>query len=233
MRIVAIFDPTNPAAAFATSFNTAFANKTGRIVVHNESNLNIKLGWNSFTTYCPAWTSMLYCIQAPTTAVAWSVISTITAVNVPISQVLVEAYDPGEVIVGTYPSPISRMTVHGNSVNQQQKLLIFSNVNMNGGGLTPGMNAGQIMYLVALDITVSAAAAAAHGVFTVTGIDPIIDPFTLGLSFVLSTGTAQLTPPISRDFITPIPSIAGHGLTFTGPTLSTAVVVLNIYYYVV
>lgn len=113
MRIVASFDPTS---ATSGSFNTTLANGTGRMVVYNESNVNVQLGWGSFVTYCPAWTAMLYCVNASSPQIAWSQQSQLAANNAPISQVIVEAYDANEPVLGSYPAPLVRQTNLGNNV---------------------------------------------------------------------------------------------------------------------
>src|SRR5258706_7631304 len=117
MRIVASFDPANPATAFKTSFNTGFTNGTGKLVVHNESNNNIQLSWGSFTTYCPAWMSMVYCVSDSSSSINWSILSTLSNNTSPISLVVVEAYAQNEAIIGTYPAPLVRQTNIGNTVS--------------------------------------------------------------------------------------------------------------------
>ena len=235
MRIVATFDPS---AKTSDTFNAAFASKQGRIVVYNESNINLTLQWGSFTTYCPAWTAMLYCISTPNVNINWSQQTTVTAQQVPISQVLVEAFDNSEVIPGTFPAALSRMATVANLTSDatttqiQQLLTLQSNANMNGGTLNIGVATGKTLYLVGLDITASIGAAAAHDTLTVTGFSSAVDPFNDGLAFEVSCGTTQLMPPISVRFPVPLPGKLSTQLVITGPTLSTAVVVLNIYYYV-
>ncbi len=112
MRIAAQFNPTTETS---DTFNAGFSNGTGRIVVYNESNTNLLLSWGSFSTYCPAWTAMLYCISANTVNINWQIQSTLISNGAPISQVVVEAYDQGEAIVGTFPAPLVRQTNIGNA----------------------------------------------------------------------------------------------------------------------
>ena len=87
----------------------------GKIVVYNESNVNLQLGWDGFTTYCPAWTAMLYCVNASSVNISWIAQSTLNAGGAPISQVLVEAYTNTETITGTYPAALVRSTNIGNA----------------------------------------------------------------------------------------------------------------------
>jgi len=112
MRIVASFDP---GAATSGSFNAQFSNSQGRIVVYNESAINLALSWSGFQTYCPAWTAMLYCIQTPKALVTWTQISQLTTAPGPIRQVTVEAFDNNEPILGTYPAQLGRQTTVVNS----------------------------------------------------------------------------------------------------------------------
>ncbi len=114
MQIAAIFDPTTETE---TTFNTGFSNGTGRMVIYNESNQNLLLSWGSFKTYCPCWTAMLYCLSASTVKIDWVIQSTLVTSTVPpISQVIVEAYGPGEAITGTFPAALVRQTNIGNAV---------------------------------------------------------------------------------------------------------------------
>lgn len=115
MRIV---DTFNPQTNTSTTFNAGFSNGAGRIVVYNESNYNLQLAWDAFSTYCPAWTAMLYCITSNNVNISWSIQSTlITTATPPISQVIIEAFDNNEPILGTFPAPLVRQTNIGNSVN--------------------------------------------------------------------------------------------------------------------
>lgn len=113
MRIVATFDPS---AVTSDTFNAGFPNGVGRIVVYNESNINLQLSWGSFSTYCPAWTAMLYCISTSNVNINWQQQSTLVSTGAPISQVIVEAFDNNEVIVGTFPAALVRQTNIGNTV---------------------------------------------------------------------------------------------------------------------
>lgn len=141
MRIVDTFDPTT---STSSSFNAAFANGTGRIVVYNESNNNLLLSWGSFSTYCPAWTAMLYCISSSTVNINWQIQSALaTAAVPPISQVIVEAYDAGEAITGTFPAPLMRQTNVGNVINTV------------GGTASAVQNDGNITGASVIEATVS------------------------------------------------------------------------------
>lgn len=115
MRIVAQFDPS---AAASGTFNAAFANNSGRIVVYNESNINLQLQWGSFTTYCPAWVAMLYCVQTANVNINWSQLSVLpvpAGSSSPISLVLVETYESFESIPGVFPAALVRQVNIGNS----------------------------------------------------------------------------------------------------------------------
>lgn len=114
MRIVATFDPS---LTTSDTFNAGFPNGVGRIVVYNESNVNLQLSWGSFSTYCPAWTAMLYCISTSNVNINWQQQSTLVSTGAPISQVIVEAFDNNETIVGTFPAALVRQTNIGNTVS--------------------------------------------------------------------------------------------------------------------
>jgi hypothetical protein len=128
MRIVAQFDPSTETSQI---FNAGFANGHGRIVVYNESNVNLQLSWGSFTTYCPAWTAMLYCISHNNANITWSSVATLNSASPPVSLVIVEAYEDSEAIVGTYPAALVRQTNVGNPVS------------VNGGSVTAVTNDGN------------------------------------------------------------------------------------------
>ncbi len=115
MRIVANFDP---ATETSTTFNAGFSNGQGRIIIYNESNYNLSISWDAFSTYCPAWTAMLYCVSSSNVNLNWIIQSTLTtSATPPISQVLVEALDNGETVQGTFPAPLVRQTNIGNAVS--------------------------------------------------------------------------------------------------------------------
>lgn len=114
MRIVAQFDPSTETK---TTFYGGFTNGQGKIVVYNQSPNNLQLAWDAFSTYCPAWTAMLYCISSSTVNLNWVIQTTLTnAAAPPISQVTVEAFDPGETVMGTYPASLMHQTSIGNNV---------------------------------------------------------------------------------------------------------------------
>lgn len=114
MRTVAEFDPSTETN---DTFNAGFANGSGRIVVFNESNVNLKLSWGSNTAYCPAWTAMMYCIATNNVNINWVIQSQLVSNQAPISQVVVEAYDNSEPLLGTFPAPLVRQTNMGNAIN--------------------------------------------------------------------------------------------------------------------
>lgn len=58
---------------------------------------------------------MLYCISTNTVNIHWSIQSTLVSNGAPISQVIVEAFDQGEAITGTFPAPLVRQTNIGNA----------------------------------------------------------------------------------------------------------------------
>ncbi len=116
MKIITNF---NPSSASSGTFNVAFPGNRGKMLVYNESNVNVQLTFsNNYTTYVPAWTAMLYCLSdLPTPLVTWSVYSTLTSSGAPISQVVIETFDHNEAVPGTYPAPLVRQTNIGNTIN--------------------------------------------------------------------------------------------------------------------
>lgn len=115
MNIVTSFDPS---AAAGGSFNAKFPNSQGKMVVYNESNISIQLQWAGFTTYCPAWTAMLYCVGTPNATINWSQLYVLpVSGGAPISVVVIETYNDNEPILGTYPSALVRSTNVGNALN--------------------------------------------------------------------------------------------------------------------
>lgn len=122
MQVVATFDPTS---ATSDDFNTNFPQNQGRIVVWNESPVNLFLTWGSNNkAYVGAWTARLFRIVASSVLVTWTQQSVLNTSGSPASQVIVEAYQDNEQILGTYPASLVRQTNVGNSIT------------VNSGGLT-------------------------------------------------------------------------------------------------
>jgi hypothetical protein len=115
MNIVSVFDPS---VRTSGTFSAAFPQGNGRMLVMNESLVNIMLSWDGNTTYVPAGDRRFYCINASSTVVSWSQQSILpgNASNTP-NQILVESYAPGEKIVETYPAPLVRSTTVGNTIS--------------------------------------------------------------------------------------------------------------------
>jgi hypothetical protein len=124
MRIAATFDP---ATETSTTFNAGFPNGQGKMVVYNESNINLTLAWGSFQTYCPAWTAMLYCVNTNDVNINWTIQSQLQSGGSPISQVIVETYNQNEPVLGTFPAPLVRSTNIGNSVPLGTSSISISN----------------------------------------------------------------------------------------------------------
>lgn len=116
MNIVTKFDPSS---ALTGTFNVVFPGNRGKMLVYNESNVNLMLTFSSSdTTYVPAWTAMIYCLNNLTSPlVTWSVFSQLTSSGAPISQVVIETFDANEPVPGTYPAPLVRQTNIGNAVS--------------------------------------------------------------------------------------------------------------------
>lgn len=122
MQVVATFDPTS---ATSDDFNTNFSKNQGRIVVWNESPVNLYLSWGSNNkAYVGAWTARLFRIVASSVLVTWTQQSVLNTSGSPASQVVVEAYQDSEQILGTFPASLVRQTNVGNSIT------------VNSGGLT-------------------------------------------------------------------------------------------------
>src|SRR5712691_9167779 len=115
MNILTNFDPS---ASTSGTFNMKFTGTRGKILVFNESNINLKLVFaNSWTTYVPAWMAVQYCMNGLSSPiVTWSQFSVLSAASAPISQVVVEGFDPDEIVPGVYPAALVRQTNIGNPV---------------------------------------------------------------------------------------------------------------------
>lgn len=89
------------------------------MVVYNESSISIQLQWSGFTTYCPAWTAMLYCVGSPNALIEWSqlYILPVAGGGSPLSVVVVETFNDNEPILGTYPAPLVRQASISNNLN--------------------------------------------------------------------------------------------------------------------
>jgi hypothetical protein len=114
MKIVASFDPSLKPS---DTFNAGFTSGSHRIIVYNESYINLQLSWDSFTTYCPAWTAMLYCINTGNGNIGWKQLSNQPAGSAPTSVVYVELLGQQDPVVGTYPAALVRQANIGNSLN--------------------------------------------------------------------------------------------------------------------
>lgn len=114
MDIATIF---NPAASLSGTFNANFPQGAGKMLLINESQVNVSITWDSNKSYVPAGDRRFYCIHSSTTVVSWSQQSVLPGSNsnTP-SQIVVETYAPGEQIVETYPAPLVRSTTVGNTV---------------------------------------------------------------------------------------------------------------------
>ncbi len=115
--ISAVFDPASPPAGSTATFVAGYPTGVFQMLVHNESNQNLKLSWGSNSVYAKAWEVSYFCVQSNQSVINWSIQSTLTGGAGPISQVLVEVYGPNEQIVGTYPVAINRNIAIGNSLN--------------------------------------------------------------------------------------------------------------------
>lgn len=116
MQIVTTFDPS---ASTTGTFNLVLPGNRGKVLVYNESNINLTLTFsNQDTTYIPAWMAMVYCVHdLPSPVVTWTQLQQLAAASSPISQVVIETYDPGEALAGVYPAALVRQTNIGNAVN--------------------------------------------------------------------------------------------------------------------
>ena len=114
MFVVATFDPS---ASTSGTFNAQFQGGVGKILVINESQVNLLLTFgNGQQAYSPAGDRRLFCVATPSATVLWSQQSLLGGPSPSVSQVIVEAYAPTEKIIETYPSPLVRQTNIGNSL---------------------------------------------------------------------------------------------------------------------
>lgn len=133
MNIITAFDPS---AATTGEFNMVFPGGRGKMLVFNESNINLQLTFaNGYTSYVPAWTANLYCLNGLSSPlVVWTQYSTLTSSGAPISQVVIEGFDPNEPVPGTYPAALVRQTNIGNSVTTN----VGSTTSLKNDGNLPG-----------------------------------------------------------------------------------------------
>lgn len=115
MNILTNFDPS---ANTSGTFNLAFPRNRGKVVIWNESKVNLQLTFaNNDTEYAPAWQGVLFCVKdLPSPVVTWSQYSVLSSGTGPISQVVVVVYDENETVPGTFPASIVRQTNVGNSI---------------------------------------------------------------------------------------------------------------------
>jgi hypothetical protein len=114
MQIVATF---NPALQTSGQFNSQLS-RGGNIIVYNESAINLSVTFaNGDSGYAPSGVATKFPMDAqPSPNVIWQQQSIVTTLSTPISQVLIEAYQPGEPITGTFPATLNRQTAVSNAV---------------------------------------------------------------------------------------------------------------------
>src|SRR6266496_2484641 len=115
MQVVTVFDPS---AKTSDSFQVNAPIGTYKMVVMNESNINLIFTFaNGDTSQVPAWQSRLYCRHDSHGTIKWAQQTVLVAAGAPVSQVIVELYANDEPIIEGYPSPLVRQTNIGNAVN--------------------------------------------------------------------------------------------------------------------
>jgi len=110
MQIVSQF---NPIAATSGQFDMT-VQRGGHVMIANESSANLIITFgNGAQSYVPANDKRLYCVSGqmaqPHTTIKWIQQSKLPQANT-INQTTVEAYQPGENVPETYPSPLIRNT---------------------------------------------------------------------------------------------------------------------------
>src|SRR6266536_531933 len=114
IQVVSVFDPS---AATAGTFKAQAPSGTYKMVVMNESNVNLIFTFsNGDTTQVPAWQSRLYCRHDGNSNVKWAQQTTLNASGSPVSQVIIETFAQHEEIIEGYPAPLVRQTNVGNMV---------------------------------------------------------------------------------------------------------------------
>lgn len=104
MYIAADFDPTS---STAPNFNT-FTYSGCKVLIINESVVNIKLTWFGNSSYVPANDRRFFDFtNVPSGVVQWSIDSNTGLTNV-FNKVVVEIYQPDEETIEVYPSPLLR-----------------------------------------------------------------------------------------------------------------------------
>lgn len=110
MQLVSQF---NPIAVTSGQFDMT-VQRGGHIMIANESSANLIITFgNGAQSYVPANDKRLYCVSGqmaqPHTVVKWVQQSTLPQANT-VNQTVIEAYQPGENVPETYPSPLIRNT---------------------------------------------------------------------------------------------------------------------------
>lgn len=111
MRYVGAFTPQ---VAPTGTFNLTTAR--GKVKFSNESCQNLLITFaDGSSDKVPAGFEYLFCITQSGTSITYK---TLSSLNIPcIDAVDVTIYDPGEEVPGTYPAPLVRQTIVGNSIN--------------------------------------------------------------------------------------------------------------------
>jgi|SRR5579872_273745 len=131
MYEAAVFDPN---AALSGQFNTQLP-INGKFVAFNESNVGINIIFsNGDTRYLSAWNSDKFTLPTKTPIVQWSQKVVLLGTTNPISQVLIEAYQPNETIDGTFPAPIQHTSYIPNVVSTA----MGGSLSVQNDGNTPG-----------------------------------------------------------------------------------------------
>ena len=232
MKLVTQFDPTS---ATTGTFNGGWTSGNRRIVVYNESNVNIMLRWDSFTTYCPAWTAMVYCVDTTNANIQWSQLSTLNMQNAPISQVNVEKYENNEQIVGTFPASLMRTVQQSNLIGVQSAFKASSQnlVGAFGPVVIDTAPAGKRIWVQGLDITSQTVGASASTYnLSMAGFDTAFvnqAHFDWDQQILANQGGI----PMFVRFPSPMPGTLGGSITITtGQAGASQLTVVNVYYFI-
>ena len=114
MNVVAQF---NPATLTRDTFIVPNSSANGSMIIWNESPISLQLSFqNGDTAYVPAWMGMRYPAQPGSDTITWDQHSILASSAPPLSMVIVEVYDKGECVPGTFPVSLLRQHNVGNTV---------------------------------------------------------------------------------------------------------------------